>query len=49
MSGAIPSLPKYVFMTWCLVKYRDDFSFFTFRRRLGTGRDLFEAIIAIFP
>jgi hypothetical protein len=26
MSGAIPPLPKYVFMAWCLVKkHRDNF------------------------
>jgi hypothetical protein len=30
MRGAIPLLPQYVFMAWCLVKHRD-FSFtFTF-------------------
>jgi len=23
MSGAIPPLPQYAFMTWCLVKHRD--------------------------
>jgi hypothetical protein len=27
MSGAIHSLPQYVFMAWCLVKYRDNFTF----------------------
>jgi len=27
MSGAIPPLPQYVFMMWCLVKYRDNFTF----------------------
>jgi hypothetical protein len=25
MSGAIPPLPQYVFMEWCLVKHRDNF------------------------
>jgi hypothetical protein len=25
MRGAIPPLPKYVFMAWCLVKHRDNF------------------------
>jgi hypothetical protein len=29
MSGAIPPLPQYVFMAWCLVKNRDNFTFFT--------------------
>jgi hypothetical protein len=27
MSGAIPSFPQYVFMAWCLVKHRDNFTF----------------------
>jgi hypothetical protein len=27
MSGAIPSLPQYAFMAWCLVKHRDNFTF----------------------
>jgi hypothetical protein len=27
MSGAIPPLPQYVFMAWCLVKHRDNFTF----------------------
>jgi hypothetical protein len=27
MSGAIPLLPKYAFMAWCLVKHRDNFTF----------------------
>jgi hypothetical protein len=32
MHGGIPSLPQYVFMAWCLVKFRDNFTFtFTFR------------------
>jgi hypothetical protein len=26
MNGAIPPLPQYVFMTWCLVKQRDNFT-----------------------
>jgi hypothetical protein len=30
MCGAIPPLPQYVFMAWCLVKHRDNFTFFTF-------------------
>jgi hypothetical protein len=29
--GAIPPLPEYVFLAWCLVKHRDIFTFsFTF-------------------
>jgi hypothetical protein len=31
MRGAIPPLPQYVFMAWCLVKHRDSFTF-TFAR-----------------
>jgi hypothetical protein len=27
MHGAIPQLPQYVFMVWCLVKQRDNFTF----------------------
>jgi hypothetical protein len=30
MRGAIPPLPQCVFMAWCLVKHRDNFTF-TFR------------------
>jgi hypothetical protein len=31
MRGAIPLLPQYVFMAWCLVKHRDNFTLpFTF-------------------
>jgi hypothetical protein len=27
MRGAIPPLPLYVYMAWCLVKHRDNFTF----------------------
>jgi hypothetical protein len=27
MCGALPPLPQYVFMAWCLVKHRDNFTF----------------------
>jgi hypothetical protein len=31
MLGAIPPLPQYIFMAWCLVKHREKFTFtFTF-------------------
>jgi hypothetical protein len=30
MRGAIPPLPQYVFMAWCLVKHRYNSTFFTF-------------------
>jgi hypothetical protein len=28
MRDTIPPLPQYVFMAWCLVKYRDKFNFY---------------------
>jgi hypothetical protein len=30
MSGAIPPLPDYAFMAWCLVKHRNNFTFLPF-------------------
>jgi hypothetical protein len=27
LHGAIPPLPQYVFIAWCLVKHRDNFTF----------------------
>jgi len=30
MSGAIPPLPQYTFMVWCLVKHRDNFNFYIY-------------------
>jgi hypothetical protein len=30
MRGAIPPLPQYASMAWCLVKYRDNFTFIIF-------------------
>jgi len=27
MRGAIPPLPQYFYMAWCLVKHRDNFTF----------------------
>jgi hypothetical protein len=27
MSGAVPPFPQYVFMAWCLVKHRGNFTF----------------------
>jgi hypothetical protein len=31
MSGAIHSLPQYDFMAWCLLKHRDNFTFYLCR------------------
>jgi hypothetical protein len=28
MRGAIPPLPQYAFMAWCIVKHRDSFTFY---------------------
>jgi hypothetical protein len=28
MRGSVPPLPQYVFMAWCLVKHRDNFTFY---------------------
>jgi hypothetical protein len=33
MCGATLPLPQYVFIAWCLVKHRDNFTFFTFSRQ----------------
>jgi hypothetical protein len=33
MRGAIPPLPEYVLMAWCLVKHRDNFTF----TKIGCG------------
>jgi hypothetical protein len=34
MSGAIPPLLQYVFMAWCLVKHRDNFTFYLYNTAL---------------
>jgi hypothetical protein len=30
MRGAIPPLPQYVFIAWCLVKHRHNFTFYLY-------------------
>jgi hypothetical protein len=30
MRGVIPALPRYAFMAWCLVKHRDNFTFYLY-------------------
>jgi hypothetical protein len=30
MRGAIPQLPQYAFMAWCLVKHRDNFALYLY-------------------
>jgi hypothetical protein len=40
LCGVIHPFPQYVFMAWCLVKHRDNFTFtFTFTLKLGCGPD----------
>jgi hypothetical protein len=34
MRGAIPQLPQYAFMAWCLVKHRDNFTFTFYVKKL---------------
>jgi hypothetical protein len=43
MRRAIPPLPQYVFIAWCLVKHRKNFTFtftFTFNTDNGDGDDV---------
>jgi hypothetical protein len=37
MSGAIPPLPQYAFMAWCLVEHRDNFYLRITRRMRWAG------------
>jgi hypothetical protein len=37
MRGAIPPLPQYAFMAWCLVKHRGNFTF-SFNRVYRTNQ-----------
>jgi hypothetical protein len=30
MREAVPPLPQYFFLAWCLVKYRDNFTFYLY-------------------
>jgi hypothetical protein len=45
MRGAIPTLPKYLFMAWCLVKNRENFTFYTGKDRRSSGRGLFQCTL----
>jgi hypothetical protein len=38
MREAIPPLPQYVFMAWCLVKHRENFTFYLLNEE-GDKRD----------
>jgi hypothetical protein len=49
MLGAMPPLPQYVFIAWCLVKHRDNFTF-TSSDRIATGYVLGDRMIGVrFP
>jgi hypothetical protein len=42
MSGAIPPLPQYAFLAWCLVKkHRDNFTFTFTRCQNPEDRDVY--------
>jgi hypothetical protein len=51
MRGAIPPLPQYPFMAWCLVKHRDSFTYtFTFtlfRAELYFWFQIFDVLIKV--
>jgi hypothetical protein len=40
MNGDIPPLPQYAFMAWCLVKHRDNFTFYLLQKRMIHERKL---------
>jgi hypothetical protein len=40
MRGAISPLPLYVFMAWCLVKHRDNFTFYLMSCHRIAGQNL---------
>jgi hypothetical protein len=46
MRGAISLLPQYVFMAWCLVKHRDNFTF-TFFSFVERQEDILNRMVAI--
>jgi hypothetical protein len=49
MRGAIPPLPQYVFMAWCLVKHRDNFTLPLSLLKLGpvpVARGLWAGIVS---
>jgi hypothetical protein len=44
MRGAIPPLPQYVFMAWCLVEHRDNFTFYLKQLELKDYTPLFYVV-----
>jgi hypothetical protein len=47
MPGAIPPLPQYIFMAWCLVKQRDNFIFSFLLTLLNRGLSIINIIVGI--
>jgi hypothetical protein len=47
MRGAIPPLPQYTFMAWCLVKHRDSFIFFTVLKMLGLTQNTLIVVLIV--
>jgi len=47
MRRAIPPIPQYVFMAWCLIKHRDNFTFFTVSLSNDDGDDHDDYVILI--
>jgi hypothetical protein len=47
MRGAVPPLRQYVFMAWCLVKHRDNFTSFTFTKRFMVQLILLQKLSAL--
>jgi hypothetical protein len=47
MLGAILPLPQYVFMTWCLVKHRDNFTFYLYSAKWKSMSVIIAVIIII--
>jgi hypothetical protein len=43
MHGAVPPLPHYAFMAWCLVKHRDNFTF-TFTLQMSIEKEVYKSI-----
>jgi hypothetical protein len=45
MRGAIPLLPQYVFMAWCLVKHRDSFILLYFKIKISKQNNTFLLLV----
>jgi len=49
MNGAIPPLPQYGFIVWCLLKHRDNFTFTFTWSTSSSGPQLKENLDIKFP